>query len=243
MLYLNIVIPCFNEEKRLDLDAFSVFTHQHPQVHLVFVDDGSTDSTNQKLHAFCKKHVRCQLVDSTKNAGKASAVHLGMHWAFKKKPSKYYSFLDADLSISLEQHYALCNNLEKNDLSLCYHTKRKGKQSIRNSIFRNLISKALFMLNSKLLKLNIADTQCGSKVFSSDLAQFIFKEPFLSSWLFDIEIFLKIKAHFGLSFLNTQTRGVFLQKIKDHHNTKLHLSSMFKLGKDYLSIYYHYFLK
>jgi glycosyltransferase involved in cell wall biosynthesis len=97
-----IVIPCFNEAKRLDRAAFERFAAEAPEVSFVFVDDGSADDTKRMLEELAARlSGRASVVALEKNSGKAEAVRRGVNRALERQPS-YVGFWDADLATPLD---------------------------------------------------------------------------------------------------------------------------------------------
>src|SRR5260370_9145539 len=75
---IRFVVPCFNEERRLDPGGYRLFL-EHPGVQLLFVDDGSTDRTRAALEALCgQMRGRAKLLNLNENRGKGEAVPPGM---------------------------------------------------------------------------------------------------------------------------------------------------------------------
>ena len=75
----GIVVPCYNEEERLQLSEFSRFFKTDNTTFFCFVDDGSTDSTKKIVADFVKKNPeRAQAVFLSFNQGKAEAVRHGI---------------------------------------------------------------------------------------------------------------------------------------------------------------------
>ena len=105
---LAIIIPCYNEAKRFQLERFTKFIQNHPSVILFFVDDGSTDSTPSLLKGLRSDFgEQVQIFTLLKNKGKAEAVRTGMTEAIKNIKMERFAFLDADLATSLEECYEI----------------------------------------------------------------------------------------------------------------------------------------
>lgn len=94
-MILNVVVPCFNEEGNIELmhekltKALSDIKYE-----LIFVNDGSTDKTYERLEALYKKdskHVR--VINFSRNFGKDAAIYAGL----SKSNSKYTAVIDSDL--------------------------------------------------------------------------------------------------------------------------------------------------
>jgi glycosyltransferase involved in cell wall biosynthesis len=99
---LALVVPCYNEAARLDVDAFVRFITTHTSVRLVLVDDGSVDGTSEVL-----ERIRVAAPDAVtalrlgKNQGKGEAVRAGILAAMGGNPA-IVGFFDADLSTPLD---------------------------------------------------------------------------------------------------------------------------------------------
>jgi hypothetical protein len=63
---------------------------------------------------------------------------------------------------------------------------------------RKIISLTINFIIRKILKMEFKDTQCGAKIFHKDVIKIAFGEKFLTKWLFDVEIFIRMRKHFGL---------------------------------------------
>src|SRR5690349_15674007 len=92
-----IVLPCFNEEHRLRLDALAALQRE-PGIRLLFVDDGSSDGSAAMLRAHCRRaEGRAELLSLPKNQGKAEAVRAGMNRALAEGAA-IVGYVDVDLS-------------------------------------------------------------------------------------------------------------------------------------------------
>ena len=110
---VGVVIPCYNEEKRLLSDEFTNFIIKNSGYHLCFVNDGSKDKTLEVLNQLRKgKEDFITVYDCQKNYGKAEAVRLGMLHMAQHKDLDYIGFLDADLSTDLSDFDNLVSTIE-----------------------------------------------------------------------------------------------------------------------------------
>ena len=99
-LSLTLVVPCFNEEARLDAKAFVEWVCARASRHLLFVDDASTDQTAGLLEGLQGEYPQISVLHLTRNLGKAGAVRAGMLGA---PPSDLVGFWDADLATPLKE--------------------------------------------------------------------------------------------------------------------------------------------
>ena len=97
-----VVIPCFNEADRLNVDTFAEFVCDVDDVELIFVDDGSSDATLQSAQSVSDRAgSSVSVLRLEENCGKAEAVRQGMLWAAQRDFSSI-AFWDADLATPLE---------------------------------------------------------------------------------------------------------------------------------------------
>jgi dolichyl-phosphate beta-glucosyltransferase len=82
-----IVIPCYNEAKRLQLSQYKEYSDADRSHLFVFVNDGSTDTTLRVIQDLHQSHPQhCAYIDLPKNVGKAEAVRRGLLSAFDTNP-------------------------------------------------------------------------------------------------------------------------------------------------------------
>src|SRR5260370_21169915 len=113
MLRIAVVVPCFNEERRLDVGAFRRAELEARELELVFVDDGSSDGTRRVLEEIqAQRAGRTTIVVQQPNAGKAAAVRRGVLDALESHPDAV-GFWDADLATPFSELPAFVEVLER----------------------------------------------------------------------------------------------------------------------------------
>ncbi len=192
-----VVVPCFNEAKRLQPQTFGDFLECSPNVTLVFVDDGSTDDTPLVLEQLRQRYSQqiCTLRLGS-NVGKGEAVRRGIRVALRRRPSMV-GYWDADLATPLEAIPQLCNVLrERPGLVLVMGSRVAllGRR-IQRSGMRHYIGRIFATTASLVLGLPVYDTQCGAKLFrvTPDINT-ILDFPFRARWVFDVEILARMIA-------------------------------------------------
>jgi dolichyl-phosphate beta-glucosyltransferase len=192
---ITLVVPCYNEERRLDCDAFLSFVKRHPGVHLLFVNDGSKDRTLDVL-----KDMRARapdgidVLDMPKNGGKAEAVRHGMLFAVDHG-AKLTGYWDADLATPLEAIPDFVRIVERlSSVDVVFGSRRRMLgHRIHRTVKRRVISGLCATLARMALRLPIRDTQCGAKVFRTTPAfRAAISTPFTAGWLFDVELFGRV---------------------------------------------------
>jgi glycosyltransferase involved in cell wall biosynthesis len=186
-----IVVPCFNEASRLPVARFEAFLAATPDVGFVFVDDGSSDATRERLQSLAKSAPeQVQVLTLDANSGKAEAVRRGVLEALTGEPS-FVGYWDADLAtplaVILDFRRMLASRPEL-EIVMGARVRLLGRD-IRRSALRHYLGRLSATWIALALGLRVYDTQCGAKLFRNGprLAP-LFREPFLSTWLFDVEI-------------------------------------------------------
>ena len=193
-----IIIPCYNEAARLDFKTFNKFLSRNDAFDLCFVNDGSSDNTSLLLQELSKDSYRIHFVNLEVNNGKAEAVRAGFLHVYSLNIYRYIAFADADLATPLSEIVRLTTLLNTNEKLLLVFGSRMERlgMTIKRNNYRHFTGRLFATIINMLFKLKTHDTQCGAKVFDSTLI-WVFKEKFISSWLFDVEILLRIKQKYG----------------------------------------------
>lgn len=197
---VGVVIPCYDEEKRLLSKEFTDFIDKNSGYHLCFVNDGSKDKTLDVLHNLQKgREDFITVYDCEKNGGKGEAVRQGMLHMAKFEDLDYIGFLDADLSTDLADFDDLVTTIENSNFKIVSGSRisRMGANITKESA-RKIISLTINFIIRKILKMDFKDTQCGAKIFSKDVINLAFNQKFITRWLFDVEIFLRMRKYFKL---------------------------------------------
>ncbi len=194
---LVLVVPCFNEERRLRPEAFKAFAASRPEVRLLFVDDGSTDGTLAILEGLrADAPGPVDLARLPANQGKAAAVREGILAGLRLEP-RLIGFWDADLSTPLsavDDFLALADKRPDIDIMLGSRVMLMGRD-IRREAWRHYLGRVFATGVSLSLGLPVYDTQCGAKVFRTNEAiAEVFAAPFHSPWIFDVELLARYLA-------------------------------------------------
>jgi dolichyl-phosphate beta-glucosyltransferase len=194
-VHLIVVVPCYNEEQRLPVEAFDQFSLEGVRVQFLFVNDGSSDGTLALLRSLVARDpARYAVVDLGRNQGKAEAVRLGMVAAFERKPD-FAGFWDADLATPLTEvpsFIDVFNSRPQISLVFAARVRLLGRSISRNPA-RHYFGRVGATLISSSLGLAVYDTQCGAKLFRvGDDVRALFADPFISRWIFDVELIARL---------------------------------------------------
>jgi len=196
-LYLSVVIPVFNEEKRIDnlLKIDKVLLKLSQPTEIIVVNDGSNDKTLKLLKRF-NVNTPLRIISYKVNKGKGYAVKKGMLAAH----GKYRLFMDIDLSTKPEQIMKFLKKIEKGYDVVIGSRKIKGARvTNRQSILRENLGKTFTALSKVVLEVPISDFTCGFKMFRDSASYKIFRLQKLNRWGFDSEIlFLAVRKKLRL---------------------------------------------
>ena len=185
----TIVVPCYNEAKRLDRDALLGLA-ANPLVRLLFVDDGSTDSTGTLLRELADASDDIAVLSLENNQGKAEAVRRGMGRAFESQ-SPFIGYYDGDLATPPGELLRLVAAIDARPDVECVLGARVALlgSSIERRPLRHYAGRLFASAASTALGVQVYDTQCGAKVFRAGAAlRAAVEQPFRSRWAFDVEL-------------------------------------------------------
>jgi glycosyltransferase involved in cell wall biosynthesis len=237
-----VVVPCYNEAGRLKAEAFLGFLESHPHASLCFVDDGSEDGTFEtlkRLQSACADRIVVHRL--ARNGGKAAAVRAGVLHAASRGSWEILGFWDADLSTPLTEVDRLMTAFaEHRDccLAMGSRVKRLGS-TIERRALRHVLGRIFASCASALLGFSVYDSQCGAKLFRADTVNVFFAEPFLTRWLFDLEMLMRFRNHVGAAAAE-MTSEVPLGRWTEVGGSKLRVGEMIQVPLELLAIRRHY---
>jgi dolichyl-phosphate beta-glucosyltransferase len=238
-----IVVPCYNESRRLPVSDFQKFLDR-PHAELLFVDDGSTDNTVEVLRRICAGHEGCAtLLECSRNGGKAEAVRRGM-LAARERGAPYAGFWDADLATPLDAIADFLGVLEaRPDIDMVFGSRVKllGRKVERQAM-RHYLGRVFATAASVVLRLPVYDTQCGAKIFRAVPATAgLFDEPFCSRWVFDVEVIARYIRNLGSPSRAAERIYEFpLTVWRDVAGSKVKPGDFFVAFADIVRIYWRY---
>lgn len=239
---VGVVIPCYNEEERLLKEEFLSFIDQNSGYYLCFVNDGSTDNTLEVLKKLRKgREDYIKVYNCEKNGGKAEAVRQGMLYLAENKKLDYIGFLDADLSTDFNDFEDLVSTIENSDFKIVSGSRiqRMGANIAKDSA-RAIISQTINFIIRNILSMNFKDTQCGAKIFDRKVVPLLFTQKFITKWLFDVELFMRMKKEFTLPVAKSLICEQPLKRWVHVDGSKLSMKDSLKIGFQLAQIAYAY---
>jgi dolichyl-phosphate beta-glucosyltransferase len=187
--FISIVIPAYNEEKRLptSLDAILAYldARRFPRVEVLVVDDGSTDGTAALIEDYAGKDARIRLLRNPGNRGKGYSVRNGMLAA----EGDWVLFSDADLSAPIEDLDVLLKAANEQQAAIAIGSRAVNRSlvGVHQPFFREMSGRTYNLVMRILTGLPYGDTQCGFKLYRRDAARAVFPLQTLDGFSFDVE--------------------------------------------------------
>jgi glycosyltransferase involved in cell wall biosynthesis len=243
MKEICIIIPFYNETTRFPLEEFKDFLQKDKETTFCLVNDGSTDNTGKMLESLREQFpLRILIVTLSINKGKAVAVQEGINMALQNFTCCYFGYFDADLSTQLEEAYHLRSKIqEKNSLQAVFGSRVAilGVR-IERKLYRHLIGRIIATFISNILHFKVYDTQCGAKLFTRELAVSVFEKPFITRWLFDVEILARILGLYNRDHIEEIVVEVPVNSWIDKGKSKVSWIYGFRVFYDLMRIRTHY---
>jgi dolichyl-phosphate beta-glucosyltransferase len=229
-IYLSVVIPAFNEEKRLPKtlkEVSSYLSKQNYNYEIVVVNDGSRDKTGEIVNNLKLQIENLKLIDNKENHGKGYVTKQGVLEA----KGQFRVFMDADNSTSID-HVERMWPLFKQGYGVLV-----GSRDVKGAVLdppqgftRRLTGLAFRVLTDIFTGMwDIKDTQCGFKGFTEKAALEIFPKCRIERFAFDPEILVVAKK------LKYKIKEFPITWKNDSEST-VKFKSMVKMGFDLVKI-------
>lgn len=199
--YLSVIIPAYNEEKRIETTLESIhqfLSKQSYRWEVLVVLDGSQDNTLGVVESFAQTHAGIRWIDRKENRGKGYTVREGMLAA----KGVIRLFTDADNSTDISHFEKMQPFLaEGHDVVICSRDSKDvagAQQAIPQPLLKRIIGNVGNLFIQAVAVPGIWDTQCGFKAFTEEATERIFPVTYIDRWGFDTEV-LALARHFGFS--------------------------------------------
>lgn len=229
-IFLSVIIPAFNEEKRLPQTLKDINDYLIKQTYnseIIVVSDGSTDRTCEIVENLKSEIKNLSLVCEKENRGKGYAVKLGM----LRAKGKFRIFTDADNSTPLKEIEKFWPEFEKGfDIVIGSRDLKGAILDPPQPLIRRFVGEVFKYLRKIIVGLwEIQDSQCGFKCFRGETAERVFPKTTIEKFAFDPEILIIAKK-----------MGYKIKEVpvywKNDLNSKVKLKSTIKMLIDLLKI-------
>ena len=194
-VYLSIVIPAYNEERRIEATlerAVDYLRDRGYSSEIIIVDDGSTDGTSEVGRRILDGRGNYRILANSENEGKGSAIRKGMLAA----KGEYVLFMDADMSTPIEELDRLLPYFyQGHDIVIGSRKIPGAKIDVHQPRYREIMGEIFSRLSRALTVKSVHDFTCGFKCFSKSCIKKIFKRQRLTGWGYDTEILFIAQKH------------------------------------------------
>lgn len=232
-----IVIPFYNEEKRINFERFNQIFNNFPHYEFLLVDDGSSDRTDEILAEFSSGFSNVNVLKLNANIGKAAAIRSAV---LSISDADLISYFDADLATPFSELDKLIQFSFQNPnykMVMGARIKLIGN-GVKRSLKRHYFGRIFATIVSQfVLKVAVYDTQCGAKVIDFQTAKQIFDSPFISKWLFDVELLKRLQNLYNLKVV---VKEIPLEKWEEIGNSKIKFTDFIRIPFQLFQIYRKY---
>ena len=154
---LSIVIPVYNELESIErLYLEIVQSLDTSEYEIIFIDDGSTDGSSEKIVELIQKNQKLKLIQFYRNYGKSAALSEG----FKQADGEYVVTMDADLQDDPSEIKNLIIKLEEG-----YDLVSGWKKNRKDPLSKRIPSKLFNFITRLFTSVKIHDFNCGIKIY------------------------------------------------------------------------------
>jgi glycosyltransferase involved in cell wall biosynthesis len=189
---LSIIIPAYNEEKRIGrtLDSYSKFFSKNiKDFEIIVVLNNCKDNTLKIVKEFIKKNKKIKYLNFKEAIGKGGAILEG----FKIAKGDLIGFIDADMATPPDAFYDLIIKINSYHGIIASRWIEGSKIGEKQPLMKRIGSRGFNFLTKILLNLNFNDTQCGAKLFKKNVIKKILNEIGITKWAFDVNLLYSIK--------------------------------------------------
>ena len=184
--FLSIVIPAYNEERRIGSTLDTVISYLSRQSYtweVLVVDDGSTDRTVAEVAGLSNQDARVKL-EQMPHGGKGWAIRQGMLAA----TGRYRFMCDADLSMPIETLPAFLDRMAQGYDVVIGSRQKAGARRFNESLLRHARGRVFNWAVRLVAVSGFQDTQCGFKCFRAEVAQELFERQRTRGLAFDVDV-------------------------------------------------------
>jgi glycosyltransferase involved in cell wall biosynthesis len=233
MYSLSIVVPAFNEERRLaaSLEKLDHFIQtQNLNAEIIVVDDGSSDGTARLVSRAMQEKPYLRLLQNHINRGKGFSLRRGVEAALGER----ILLTDADLSVPIKELSKLMAAIDGGaDIAIGSRAIDNEGGRVSAPFYRRVCSAGFKAVVHSVLCLSFEDTQCGFKLLKRKAARLIFSRQRIERWGFDPEVLMLAER---FCFV---VREIGVESIHDNGSRLNVVSDSISMFWEVLKIRYH----
>lgn len=229
---VSIIIPAFNEEKRIGICLQKVITYfgeKKWDFELIVVEDGSCDNTRGIVSDFNLLDKRIKLLSLPTHLGKGGSIAAAALFAATKG---YIAYMDVDLAAEPSELERLLENIYNHDVVIGSRILRGDLPPATRPLHRTLLSILYSKFFRILFRIPIYDPQCGLKLFRADIIRRLFNEIHIAGFAFDSDIIVKAFS------LDLRIKEVPINWTHGKSSTLNVITEIRSMGIDLLSLWY-----
>jgi dolichyl-phosphate beta-glucosyltransferase len=186
--YLSLIIPAFNEVKRIQntLALTQGFLDRQAFAYEIIVVADGDDGTREAVADVARRDDRVSVLGSAERGGKGRGIRLGV----SQSRGTIIGFLDADYKTPIEELDKVLPLFDEGyDLVIGSRCLSESSIEVPQPLYRQFGSRAFALVMHTLIGLwGINDTQCGFKFFRGPVARDLFRRQRIDGYMFDVEI-------------------------------------------------------
>lgn len=223
-MFLSIVIPAYNEEKRLPKTLSTICEYLKENdydAEIIVVVEKSEDKTLEIVKEYERKYAYIRHLENDIRYGKGYSVRKGV----LSSQGEYILFTDSDLSTPIKEIEKMLPNLK--DYDCCCGQRIQVK---KQPIYRLLMGVLFRYISYCITGLKFKDTQCGFKIFTYKFGHLIFQQAKVDGFAFDVEMLMMAEK------MGFKVKPVEVEWFNDKESKVSLLKDSFKMFIDLIRI-------
>ncbi len=239
---ISILIPAYNEEGNIiELNKRLLNTLKNYSYELIYIDDGSTDKTLEKIKQINDNNIK--YISFSRNFGKDAAIYAGL----KKASGEFICIIDSDLQQNPKYIISMYNYLKENNN--IDQVAMVMKDRLKENIVKRNLKKLFYKICNKLSDIKLVDGASDFRMFRKNVKDAILSlnennrfTKGIFSWIgfntyymyYQVE-----KRYSGKTKFNFKEQFKYaIQGITNHSIKPLYISTIIGIISSFISLIY-----